>query len=83
MNIGKILGEYICTVEKLYGTPLKAFLNFVMVTGFYFMFDVAIMASSSIAYNIYHTPTSQVLFIFSSIIFPIAPEVIVEVDPDA
>ena len=77
MNIGKILGEYICTVEKLYGTPLKAFLNFVMVTGFYFMFDVAIMASSSIAYNIYHTPTSQVLSIFSSIIFPIVSWVIV------
>ena len=26
--IGKILDEYIGTVEKLYGTPLKAFLNF-------------------------------------------------------
>jgi nitric oxide reductase large subunit len=77
MNIGKILGEYICTVEKLYGTPLKVFLNFVMVTGFYFISAVATVASASIAYNIYHTPTSQVLFIFSSVIFPIESWVIV------
>ncbi len=76
--IGKVLDEYIGTVEKLYGTPLKAFLNFVMVTGFYFMFDVDIAASSSVVYNIYHVPISQVnLFIFNLIIFPIISWVIV------
>ena len=69
MNIGKILDEYISTVEKLYGTPLKAFLNFVMVVGFYFMYDVAIVASAAVVYNIYHVPVSQVHpFIFNSII---------------
>lgn len=54
MNIGKILNEYFLAVDKLYGTPLKAFLNFVMVAGFYIVSDVAIVASGSVAYNIYH-----------------------------
>ncbi len=68
MNIAKILSEYICTVEKLYGTPLKAFLNFVMVVGFYFVSDVAIVASGSIVYNIYHVRISPFhIFILNTI----------------
>ena len=76
--IGKILDDYFLAVDKLYGTPLKAFLNFVMVVGFYFMYDVAIFASADVAYYIYHVPISQVHpFIFNSIIFPIVSWVIV------
>ena len=77
MNIGKILEEYIVTVEKLYGTPLKAFLNFVMVAGFYIVSDVAVVASGSVAYNIYQIHISSfhifilhiVLSLLSYIIF--------------
>ena len=75
--IRKILIEYFLVVDKLYGTPLKAFLNFVMVAGFYIVSDVAIMSLGSVAYNIYHVPVSQLhLFLFNSIIFPIVTWVI-------
>ncbi len=77
MNIKKILSEYFITVYKLYGTPLKAFLNFVMVAGFYIVSDVAIMSLGSVAYNIYHVPVSQFhLFLFNSILLPILGYVI-------
>ncbi len=54
MNIKKILRAYFLAVYKLYGTPLKAFLNFVMVAGFYIVSDVAVVAVGSVAYNIYN-----------------------------
>ena len=70
MNIRKILREYFLTVDKLYGTPLKAVLNFVMVAGFYIVSEVAITALGSVAYNIYHVLLSQFqLFLFTSIQF--------------
>ena len=77
MKMRKILGEYLGTVGKLYGTPSKAFLNVVMVTGFYFVYDVALRASGAYAYIIYHVSIPpSLLFIFNSIIFPILSYVI-------
>ena len=74
--IRKILIEYFLAVDKLYGTPLKAFLNFVMVAGFYLIYDVAIDLIGIVAVK-FNVPVSQLhLFLFNSIIFPIVTWVI-------
>ena len=72
MNIVKLIEDYAVAVGKLYGTPLKAFLSLVIVTGFYIMFDVTVESFGVVSYNIYHIQISQFyLFIFNSIILPI------------
>ena len=77
MDTKKLIKNYLIAVNKLYGTPLKAFLNFVMVAGFYLIYDIAIVSMGSVAVNIYHIPVSQLhLVIFNSIIFPIVSYVI-------
>jgi hypothetical protein len=46
------LKEYLNTICKLYGSPLKAFLNIAMVVGVYIIAMVAILASGVVAYGI-------------------------------
>ena len=71
-DIVKLIEDYIVAVEKLYGTPLKACLSLIMVTGFYMMLNIAVVSLGMVSYNIYHIPLSQpLLSIFNSIIFPI------------
>ncbi len=66
-----ILSEYVRTAEKLYGNPIRASINLILLIGFSFISFVAVVASAKISLTIapeLSSTINHVVYVATSVI---------------